>query len=299
MTVMVTMAKGKRVLWLGLLLGALPGAGAGCGGSTSSGSGSGSVARSDLPDALARTICANVGPCCQSAGKPFDQGKCQTVLSQIYKSAQPQADAGAYNAQASGPCLDAVGAAVQKCNFGKGATPASAACEGVFGSSRSGTKGKAGDPCDTTCTETGSSSSCSSFGSGSRSGVDAATSATPVARVTCYTNDGVYCDSGRSVCRAQVAIGAACSSDEACVASWCQRGKCAAFLGEGGGCNGSSRACLAALYCDYAANTCSKKKADGAACQISSECQSESCRTQKCASSSSVTDSFLALACTG
>jgi hypothetical protein len=283
-------------MWLGLVFGAALGPAAGCGGSTSSGSGSGAVSRSGLPDALAQTICANVGPCCQAAGKPFDQGKCQIVLSQIYKSVLPQADGGAYDMAASGPCLDAVGAAAGKCDFGKDGTPPNASCSSLFGSSGRA-KGKAGDACNATCTQNGSSTECWSFGSTPVSGQTDA--AAPVTRVSCYSNEGIYCDKGKGVCQPQVGVGAGCSSDQACAGAWCKSGKCSPLLPEGGDCSTSSSACLAALYCDFAAGKCSKKKPDGAACQSASECETGSCRTQKCGAPSSSTSSFLSLACAG
>jgi hypothetical protein len=95
-------------------------------------------------------------------------------------------------------------------------------------------RGVAGDSCYWTCTEDGSSRSCSGSG---------AIEETPD-QSRCYTNDGLYC-SNPGVCAERAALGGTCEGDEGC---------------DDG------------LRCDFATSTCMEKATAGQACTFSDDC---------------------------
>jgi hypothetical protein len=78
-----------------------------------------------------------------------------------------------------------------------------------------------------------------------------------------------YCDFAASMCKARVAVGAACTDDDECAA---------------------------AAYCEPTGSTCAARRALGESCSMNAECQSSSCTNQKCASDN---DFALALLCGG
>lgn len=279
-----------RVLVVTAGFGIALGAANGCGGTTESAGGHPAVSQSELPQAIAQTICQNIGPCCQAAGLPLDPSKCTTVLTQTYKSVLPEADGGTYDSTASGPCLDSIRATVAQCQF-NGTGPASEACSPLF--DRQGSHRNAGDPCDETCTRNGSSVGCSGFASSGTGGA-------PAASGTCYTNDGLYCDHQTSVCKSQSAVGATCTYDEECAHGYCQ-GTCQALLSEGTSCDALSfnNRCVEGLHCDSTTNMCAQPGPEGAACRYSTDCATRHCDnvSQKCAAEQNT--QYLTLACAG
>ncbi|HEY6728259.1 MAG TPA: hypothetical protein VI197_29820 [Polyangiaceae bacterium] len=118
-----------------------------------------------------------------------------------------------------------------------------------------------GEACYWTCSQEGSTYYCSG------AGVE-----TPAVQGRCYTNDQLYCASG--VCARQPALGESCAGNATCHEGYCLNDLCVPAGDTGDPCQ-SDLECADDLYCDGTA--CAPKKAEGAACEDSSECESGSC----------------------
>jgi len=291
-----------RDVWkLGFGLGCiLVGLGA-CGGSTDESSASPQSSASPVPKdqfatRLAAAICDNIGNCCQSAGFAYDAAGCKDLLVKFYQT-EIASDKASYDATKAGECVSWAASVSQTC----ASNPAPGPCDQVFtgtvpngGACTSSVdcvkpagggvycdsshkcvqepRGKEGDGCFATCTESGSSLSCGS-GVGPVGGGNA----------TCYTNDGLYCaQSGQ--CEKLAAIGASCATDMGCVAgAWCdsQSHKCVATVPAGSACTDDA-ACQEGNYCDPVSSKCAAAKANGSACERDSECAGGRCWGGKC-----------------
>lgn len=140
-------------------------------------------------------------------------------------------------------------------------------------------RGRLGDSCMGNCTYVDMYSvSCS--------GVvvpkfDAGTAEAPLAFISCFDNDGLYCDEKTFKCTAQVPLGGACNQNIECANGlFCKSGKCATPLSLGETCVSASSAglCETGLYCDRSQFVCKQGLPDGANCGSSHEsCQSGIC----------------------
>lgn len=263
----------------------------GCGGSSSGGGGTNAtpVAKENFAGELAKALCTNIGPCCQQAGYTHDAAKCTALLEGVYKNMV--AGAVQYDAQKGGECVAYAASIVKNC----GAEPAEGPCDGVVaGTIPEGGKcqtsaecivppkgdadcdngvcvqvprGKAGDGCSGTCTESGSTTTC---GGGGTSGGNA----------LCFTNDGLACGADGK-CAALAKVGETCTGDDCVAAAYCDYSseKCVTRAAIGGACQDSQQ-CAAGAHC--AADKCAAAKPDGAACVDWDECASGDCEAGKC-----------------
>jgi hypothetical protein len=239
------------------------------------------VSQSDFPNAAAHTICSNIGPCCTAADKPFTEGNCEIALRQFYQAFA--SNAAKYDPVAEGNCLASAAAQIQKCDL-----TTNSACAGA--SATNHPHGTVGQACNWSCTSTGSSTSCSGTG---------LTRSDAGSLVSCFSNDGLYCDDQSAQCAAQKSIGAACTADRDCSDGYCPfsgtaNRVCTAKLGVGASCASSSQACAAGLYCDFGGTSnCTSLKPDGVSCTSSNECSGGHCQNGQCGPNTT----FLSLAC--
>lgn len=256
----------------------------------------------DFARELANALCSNLGPCCESAGFPFEQEKCRTnyeaeVATQFTRY---KVEGVAYDANAARRCVDAFAAAAQQCRdidddpqgcdevfrgIKKEGEPCTAGfeCESRFcrrtPDGADGTcdgprlHGNAGDPCFATCSQRSGSSTCSSSGG---SGTPP-----PMTDGLCFTEDGLFC-SQANVCEALVPIGGACRSFHDCAGDvHCDQGTCATRTATGP-CQ-TPNACTASSYCDFTAQQCRPRKARGQACVSTGECDAaDTCSNGTC-----------------
>jgi hypothetical protein len=265
----------------------------GCGGSSEGGTTAQPVPLEQFSERAATAYCASIKSCCDKAQYTYDAAACTTAFGQFLDQSLVKPVAGgktSYDAAAAGTCLsqlesracDSVEPEPAACEkVFVGTVPAGGACESdtecapppggeadcdmVDGAS-SGTcvqtpRGKAGDACDTTCSQSGSTSYCSSSGSGSGSG-----------SATCWTNDGLYCDGAK--CAAVIPIGGACEYEGCVDGAYCATGKCAAKSAAGGSCDGGWDSCATGSYCESTSKTCKPQKKAGEPCaDVDDECQ--------------------------
>lgn len=89
--------------------------GSGCSGSTTS-DGAQPVPADQFVERVVSAVCDNVGPCCQSAGFPYDPAACKALgnsdLSASYALGNPNVD---YDAVAAGKCVAAISDLVRSC----------------------------------------------------------------------------------------------------------------------------------------------------------------------------------------
>lgn len=269
----------------------------GSGSAPGGGGGGGAIPIAELPTAFGSAVCDNLGPCCQKAGLSYDASKCKALYTGLLSQFEASVNSGKtkYDANAAGTCLNAIKQSTQSCDLDtsspacdqvfQGTVPEGGACDnesecnapaGASTDCDNGVcvvelRGKVGDACKWTCTEEGSSTSCSG-GSGTDTGA------------RCYTNDGLYCDSDSGQCQAQIAVGGTgCGfDDEACATgAYCQSDKCEAHKKVGEACTGFNQ-CVAGAYCDSAGSgNCAAKKPAGADCTDFDECEG-SCDAGKC-----------------
>jgi hypothetical protein len=246
----------------------------------------------DLARLLADAICNNIAPCCHEAGLPHDPVQCHaTAENQLGSEIDENRSANViYDAQAARACVDAYTAMAKACYDDR---QVEMACRGVFtGALQPGQpctqseecspgascqraadggasqctgspvpRGKLGDRCRGTCTETNGSRSCSGGFSGS----------TPAGPAECYTNDGLYCDDANT-CAVQSVVTEACTTTTACAGeAFCDNGVCAAKR-VSGSCGAVGDGCAATAYCDRTSGECQLRKATGEACTSSGEC---------------------------
>jgi hypothetical protein len=249
----------------------------------------------DFPRLLADAVCNNIGPCCQQAGFPHDQAECHATLEngargEIEKIRMQPAIG--YDPAAARDCVDAYGPVMQACT---GQRQIEAACRRVFfgtlqpGQTCTGSgecipgatchlsnggkqcvdskelRGKLGQMCSVTCTEfeNGSGSCSGSGGAGGQGG-----GSPPV---SCYTNDGLYCDSSNA-CATVPGIGQACMTGIQCGAqAFCDNGTCVAKR-TSGSCGQRSDGCADTAYCEWSTQQCYARRPTGAPCATSVQC---------------------------
>ncbi|MEB2311328.1 MAG: hypothetical protein OZ921_07855 [Sorangiineae bacterium] len=298
----------NRVVAIGVMVASAWLAGVACGGSTDSGSAP--VARDAFAGKFTDAVCGRLEPCCREQSYPFDREACAAVAGEGARSMVENA-AVQYDAAAAGRCLQAISAAVASCDDlnmvaadcervftgtkGAGAACASSSeCASPAGGSAycsddgSGQRacvvsprGTRGAACNATCTEMAASTSCMSGGPIGGSGAGA----TP--DTSCYTNDGLYCDS-EGKCAPLRAAGESCdTTQESCVdGAWCAQGTCVARAAVGASCDGGM-ACERTAYCDDAGK-CQAKRPNGAACSSDEACEGDRCDEGKCGSGSGI-----------
>jgi hypothetical protein len=255
----------------------------------------------DLPRLLADALCSNIGPCCQEGGFAFDPEQCRAAAeSELHQNIDAYASLNvAYDAVAARGCVDAYTQTIRACvdtgqtnngcrtvflgTLAEGAVCTQSAecisggCTDIAGAgmrqcTKSGTgsivHGKLGEPCNATCTSSGSSTSCFSTVGGSGGG--------------CYTNDGLYC-AATSVCAAMPTLGQTCTANSPCAGeAFCENGVCAAQR-TSGSCASTSSACAPSVYCDATTRECVPRKASGATCTVEGECQTtDRCISGRC-----------------
>jgi hypothetical protein len=261
----------------------------------------------DLPRLIADAFCNNIGPCCEQAGFPHDPAQCHATTEngargQIEKIRMQPAIG--YDPVAARGCVDVYVSVMQACT---GQGQIEAACRRVFfgtlqpgqtcasngecipGATCHGTsggrqcvdskelRGKLGQMCSATCTEfENGSGSCS--GSGGAGGQGGSSGSPPV---SCYTNDGLYCD-GSNACATVPGIGQACMTGLQCGAqAFCDNGICAAKR-TSGSCGEFNDGCADTAYCEWNTQQCHPRKPTGASCATSVECATDACVAGAC-----------------
>lgn len=273
----------------------------GCSSGTSPGPGSSSpIPLEDFPNVYADALCDNLASCCTQSGYTYDANECKATVKGFVGLFGGLVDKGTvkYDASAAGACMSQVPAYAKGCLQG---SLASAACDSVFvgtvpeggactqssecveppgggadcdqGKCVPEKRGVAGDACGWTCTEQGSSTSCSGTSGDSNT--------------RCFTNDGLYCESTSNTCKQRIAIGGSgCDWEESCVdGAFCQSQVCTAQKAVGEACVNEDE-CTSSAYCDQ---TCLTKKPLGASCTddfADEECADGACEGGKCAKGS-------------
>lgn len=265
-----------------------------CGGSSDEG-GAAAIPRDQAPAQFVNAVCDNIAPCCAKSGLSYDAAGCRTTWEQIANQllfAYP--DTTNYDAAAAGACLNLVKQAYASCtepptdgpckSVLTGKVPEGGVCSNSIecqappngdascdqGKCVQEPRGKSGDACNATCTESPGQTSC--FGS---SGSGSSGSA------TCFTNDGLACLSDGK-CGALSSLGQACDFGTCTPGTYCD-GTCKEPKAVGMPCS-SFDECVSSAYCDFqGSQNCEAKKADGAACADRDECVGGDCNAGKCA----------------
>jgi hypothetical protein len=255
------------------------------------------VSVEDLAHLLAEGLCDNIGPCCAEAAYPHDDAQCRAraeiaLRDEIIGLTGPNIN---YDSVAARGCVDAYAQMAQSCGTsdfgdpcanvfsGKLADGASCAQSAECASKRcasSTTAGglqclptlkpaahaKVGEDCNQTCGVSGTSSFCYFSGTiGTSSPIGGA----------CYTSDGLLCDALKNVCVVIPAIGQSCATNFRCAdGAFCDGTVCAAKR-TSGSCALSSEACASSTFCDFTTEECLPRKARGAACTNTTECQAD------------------------
>jgi uncharacterized lipoprotein YbaY len=277
------------------------------------------VSLSDAPTKLVAAYCAGYGNCCASKGFAFNATVCDANASSQVSPDTICPAPGVYDPQAGGNCIAELQAALSTCSSSGSATSAcdrmcngnvapgaacnrnsdcalpangTVSCALADASSTTTvcivrTRGKAGDACSETCTETADGN-----GLGCSMSIAAGTASPPTSSAaSCYTNDSLYCTSS-FVCQPLIAIGSACGNSDVCVdGAYCDftTTRCAAKIAAGASCSGGA-SCVTSAYCTTA-QVCASKKAAGAACQNYDECIGFcDTNTQLCVSDSTTTN---------
>jgi hypothetical protein len=241
---------------------------------------------------FARALCQGVGPCCQAAGYDYAVDVCTARINQIWAAQvvpPPGTPDTSYDSQAAGECIAALRSLSQTCAVTIATTDACARvwrgsrapgspcshaaqctdmpgattdCDSLDGGPNvcvARPRGKSGDRCSRTCTETGLIT-CHFTGTPEPS---------PTA-ARCFTNDGLFCDDS-STCRPLVAIGGSCAGSEQCaLEAYCDASVCRQRLAAGAACPLGSEQCDRASYCS--AGSCVAKLRKGEACTDSAQC---------------------------
>lgn len=286
-----------------------------CSGSSEGGGAATPIPLDEIAKTVAETFCGELGPCCAAAGYAYDRAACEALLRSTYEQnlvAPARGGKVKYDASLAGSCVARAREALRACQVPDvdecermfsgtvphgGACADSAECEAPAGgdafcddSEGAGTcvsspRGKAGDACDTTCTENGNVTSCSGSGGG---GGEPPTG--PVAE--CYTNDGVVCGP-EGKCKALAPAGGACTDGVECEGrARCVDGTCGAPSAEGGACSYRDEECAGGLYCRD--GTCAKELPLGSDCEdFVDVCAGGTCDEGKCVTGSDLVSSML------
>ena len=286
---------GKVVVLAGCVLALLGGA---CSGKNTT-DGTGSVPLEQFPGQFSDVLCDTIAPCCTAASIPYDSATCKRNASAFFKAyADSSSVPGTtYDASAAAGCLDAFKAALQSCNkftddttgaacshLFVGSVPLGGACQNqtdcasgnclpdangqatVCVAGSDGPHAQAGAACNGECVTSNGSTDCS----GSASTGD------PGASGICYASDGLFCSSQTGVCTTFAQLGQACEPQGCVAGAFCAGGMCVVQR-DSGSCSDAQDACSAKSYCDFTTNQCLPRKADGAACDESSDCLSDEC----------------------
>lgn len=287
------------------------GSGGGGGSGGSGGNTFGNVPESEFASRVVDTVCGNLAACCRAEGLPTNEQQCRSAYNALIAEGVPKPGALPYDANIAGQCLTALDAATKSC--GSLFEADAAVCERVWKGDRQAgetctsdiecavpeggrascyssdggpdvcnveRRGKAGDACDSTCTEEPGSTSC--FGGGSSGGTPANTS--------CYTNDGLVCNDG--TCGPIPGIGEPCDFGGCGEDAFCDFSDgCQPKVAVGQPCSGFDE-CVDAAYC--ADGTCTAKKADGQPCEDFDECVNECLESGTCGDESGIDEAICA-----
>jgi len=258
------------------------------------------VALSDVPAKAVAAFCTGYGNCCASKGFAFNATLCSVNANNQLDPASICPAPGVYDPQAAGDCIAELQAAYSACSLSNTAISACGRmCNGTAAPGASCTRdsdcaqpavgtvsctflnassaglvcvvdvpGKEGDACSATCTTSaeGNDRACNVFATSTAN-------PQPGGTVSCYTNDGLYCN-GNYVCQPLAAIGSSCTASGVCISSaYCDftTNRCAAKGALGASCS-DAFSCGDGMYCTTA-QVCAAKKAAGATCQTPLECQ--------------------------
>jgi len=250
------------------------------------------IAVADFGATWAEAVCAAEGPCCESAGVPYDRPSCTAIATELLRARIEGRMNGRqrYEPSLARPCIDAwvrlarscgpTSAAQQREAYAicaavfAGLQPDGAACEseadcaspgssciGGTGSARcahitlAANHGALGAACKLTC----DSSECNV---GNAFGYPEI--------VGCYLDDGLSCGVSQT-CAAPGKLGEACVPDSCARGAYCEAGLCAPLRDSGPCDDGRLRACSSASYC--ADGECQLKLPNGSPCSSIDACQ--------------------------
>ncbi len=246
------------------------------------------VAKERFAEQLGAAWCEPIGPCCAGVGLRYQAAGCKSFLSAQLQS-QLSDPAVRYDPVAGGDCVRAAAAGAKECFSGASQGAFDAACRRVFvgtiapgapctadaqcavpaGAERAScdagkcvvtTHGKKGDAC---------SSTCDLPSSGVTSCWSAATTGGGTA--ICWLGDGLSCATD-GTCQPVRAIGETCSYGTCTADAYCASdGTCEPAVPAGGSC-ASFETCAVGLSCVDA--VCTAPNADGARCDVGSQCVS-------------------------
>jgi hypothetical protein len=287
-------------------LGACSGDNASPGGGGTGGGGSvvpsGPVPSNSFATSFASTFCDSIAACCRQAG--YDPSSCRATLEPLLTASanlRLSSPNVVYDEVVAANCLNAERAALVACTDQNLADQVENACTGLFRGTvpEGGSCGEsyecatpasgyvtcnagvctgspdefpgdmahaaAGQACGGTCSGDANGAGCSGSGSSTTA--------------ACWIQDGLYCSN--DVCVAVPAIGQPCGGGSYCVAEGhCESGTCVADIATGP-CT-SSDGCVSTSYCDFDTRQCTPLKANGAACNIYSECVGGQCEADRC-----------------
>ncbi len=249
------------------------------------GGGSGSFASE-----YATLMCDRLADCCADTGTPIEAGTCRA---QMERKASERPEGLELDQAAADACLakaratEGCGSEIPECeNVFRGKKQPGEACEdsqecaapagglaecGIgFGDEADRCvhllRGKAGDTCAETCTETSGDGFSSELCAGASADGEHVV-------VRCYTNDGLFCADATSKCETLRAAGESCAAGERCGSGlFCPIGAvggdrtCTAWLAEGADCRDESGDACGEGYCAEADGKCHAPKAAGETC---------------------------------
>ncbi len=259
---------GTRFFGLALAFGFLPCA---CSGSTSD------VGQQAFPQQLADAYCDALAPCCTAASFPYTAATCKKNINAVGTQIINEGVAAklTYNPAAAGQCLTDVKAALQTCGsldnvncvaIFTGKTPTGGACGKSIECQDSGfcdngvcakqpfsnlTHGSAGQACTGSCTADGNGTTCDSSGAAGDG----------VSGVTCFGEDGLYCDFTTRKCTAFAQLGESCGQGGCVTGAYCEAGQCVAAKPAGAPCSESSECASGRCTGDNQPLTCTSASA--------------------------------------
>ncbi len=291
----------RSLLFRTLTVAALAVAISACAGSSEDTASGSPSSRDELAGAMAKALCANIGGCCSAKQYAYDEAKCTSLMTTFYGSLLPDVGSTAtYDPQKGGDCVAEMSAAAKTCGTSSpgadsacatmfvGSTPPGGTCgtmwdcapvaggvnecwfegkDGETGTCVFTPRGKAGDPCGSTCTDRPGDEECGLVGKPDT------TQSTQ--KAACYTNDGLYCSlalgSSTYSCAPIAKLGGACTTSDGCEGeAFCNAGKCEKPLPLGSPCSFGAR--CEGGYCDSKTKTCQPSKALGEPCDLSEQC---------------------------
>ncbi|HEY3822148.1 MAG TPA: Dickkopf N-terminal cysteine-rich domain-containing protein [Polyangiaceae bacterium] len=284
----------------------------------SSGSGGGGGGAASNGSAFAQDFCNLIEPCCAQAGLGTTGTLClafadEAAESGTYDPAAGEACIAGMQAESGTPALctylgNDVPACSQAFRANGGSAPPGAACmqDSDCASAPGGGAtcftdfafGDGGSNETQTCVQTmvGQAGQGPCIGIVEPSGTEyewSGTGSPPSSGYTCATASGLTCDQTTQKCLALATTGAACSSDQDCVAAdYCSFGgqgsACAVRFADGASCSADAEGCLATSYCDSSTMTCKPLLATGSSCTASQQCSSTQCVNDVCSGSNNL-----------